>query len=293
MPLFLTPVKWLFLPILALLLIFLHPFVYRLDATRNELDALNWLKANARQTDTIVADNHYFLDLPEFNVNWYTKAEFDPQIKTQTLNGNPNSIDYLVINATFGQELDGGNLPFLAKAKESLQLIQSFPVSPDPQSQKQLQTLPYTIEDVSIFGRPQTLIAAPDPAKLTPKQRLGQIFILGLEGTTLNPTENSLLQEGLLGGALLLKCNLASSSQLDDLTTSIYRQNQNPLSPFVAVNQDGGILATIRWFNSMTPAYTKSVAEAQEIANTRSNQLLHSGINLILGPIVDQSPDPG
>ena len=98
------------------------------------------------------------------------------------------------------------------------------------------------------------------------------------------------IEQGRIGGVLLLDRNIRSPDQLRRLTARLGRGAQ----PFIAVDQEGGRVARLRrrggfahWESAASVARRMSPVEAEGYYAGRARDLAALGITLNLGPVVD------
>jgi hypothetical protein len=79
--------------------------------------------------------------------------------------------------------------------------------------------------------------------RLSLEQKIGQRLLFGIPGTRVGERTRRLVREGLLGGVLLTKQNIAGREQLSRFTTELQElagQSHPPVGLLVAVDQEGG-----------------------------------------------------
>lgn len=85
----------------------------------------------------------------------------------------------------------------------------------------------------------------PDPAEealaaMSTEEKVGQLFIVGFEGTTPGDDVTSYLQDLHAGGVILFKRNVERAAQLVSLTNDLKALNTSAVPLFVGVDQEGG-----------------------------------------------------
>ena len=122
---------------------------------------------------------------------------------------------------------------------------------------------------------------------MTNEEKVGQLFIFGIEGTTLTKEEKDFLTNNHIGGILLLGKNISYEQQLKQLILDIQSTNNIPL--FISIDQEGGKVSRITWDSRLTKAqkdiqnYNDSYITAKE----RGEYLKELGINMNLAPVVE------
>ena len=132
----------------------------------------------------------------------------------------------------------------------------------------------------------------------TLRQKIGQMFILGFDGTTLSDTIRADLAERNLGGVIFMGANCASSLQIQNLTAAVKSEARTP--PFIAVDEEGGLVARLNGSNG----YASTVSEYQlgtvwhstdstaHQAALMSSWLASGGFTTDFAPVVDVDVNP-
>jgi len=135
------------------------------------------------------------------------------------------------------------------------------------------------------------------------KHRLGELFIIGFQGSEIKPGSQleNILETGRPGGVILFnRClsnpetggNITSPQQLKNLTTKLHSLSSMPL--FVCVDQEGGGVQRLNsgngFFDICSAEEMGSICRQDLVRQEaeRTAKLLHdSGINLNFAPVVD------
>lgn len=129
------------------------------------------------------------------------------------------------------------------------------------------------------------------------RQKIGQMIMVGMHGTTPQDAEVAVLlsqlEKGYIGGALFFAYNIESPQQVQKLTQAI-KAVKAPLPPFIAVDQEGGKVQRLKKQNGFMDfaspyqvAHTKSVEEAQAYYQGMAQEIKAAGFNLNFAPVVD------
>ncbi|KAL5365769.1 glycoside hydrolase superfamily [Aspergillus floccosus] len=126
---------------------------------------------------------------------------------------------------------------------------------------------------------------------------MGQLFMMGFDGTTVSPQIRSLIEKYHLGSVLLTAKNLKSAEEATRLVLelqTIARDAGHPVPLLIALDQENGGVNSlydeiyIRQFPSaMGIAATGSKALAHDVALATAQELKAVGVNWILGPVLD------
>ncbi len=132
--------------------------------------------------------------------------------------------------------------------------------------------------------------------RLSLEQKIGQRLLFGIPGTRVGERTRRLVREGLLGGVLLTKQNIAGREQLSRFTTELQElagQSHPPIGLLVAVDQEGGRVSRLDldrlsrfppphdWAGYGDPFYIEAVAYIT------AREALQLGCNLNLAPVLD------
>ena len=133
-------------------------------------------------------------------------------------------------------------------------------------------------------------------AGLDLRGKVGQIFMVAIDGTRLTRHTTALLRSWRAGGVVLFERNIGSAGDLRSLTTALQSASALPL--LIATDQEGGSVVRVRVGLTPLPsaAYYGSIGSAARVyGDTRAQgEALRSlGINLDLAPVVDVRSLPG
>ena len=128
-------------------------------------------------------------------------------------------------------------------------------------------------------------------SQMTPEEKVGQLFIFGIEGNkSLNPQNKQFLIDTKPGGVILFSKNITNEKQLKNLIAEI--QSTNPTIPlFISIDQEGGVVSRLKWNETLTKPQgnISSPEEAYQIAKSRGEILRGLGINMNLAPVAEFS----
>jgi beta-N-acetylhexosaminidase len=137
-------------------------------------------------------------------------------------------------------------------------------------------------------------------SRMTTEEKVGQLFMVYFDGTSLLPDLEKMITEYHVGGIIIFPHNL---STLSDLATLISQAQQaatssEPYIPlFVAADQEGWPIwrlpsgATI-FPSNMAVGATHSVEDARLMAQVMATEMKALGINMNLAPVMDVNSNP-
>lgn len=122
---------------------------------------------------------------------------------------------------------------------------------------------------------------------MTAEEKVGQLFMFGINGTTLTPETQQFLTDHHIGSVLLYGKNVVNEEQVKQLTQELQTTNRIPL--FISIDQEGGIVARLKWNNTLTIAQEniETPEQAYTVARDKGEMLKNMGINMNLAPVVE------
>lgn len=130
-------------------------------------------------------------------------------------------------------------------------------------------------------------------AGMTDSQKIGQLMMIGIGGTTVDNDARYMLTEFPNGNVILFDRNMNNPGQVKALNKEITAaiKDNTGVIPFIAVDQEGGaVLRMENYMPKMPSAETLgqgTLDHAKEWANTNGNALKQLGFNINFAPVVD------
>lgn len=131
--------------------------------------------------------------------------------------------------------------------------------------------------------------------------KVGQLIMIGFDGTTLDSDLRGLIHELHPGGIIFFERNAESLRQVAQLNADfqqVARENGDP-GLFIAIDQEGGVVARLKeargfteFPGAMAIAATGDVDNARRIAQALCSELRALGINLDFAPDLDVNNNP-
>lgn len=163
----------------------------------------------------------------------------------------------------------------------SLQPSQSPPVSATPQETSESQKL---------------------LARMGLEEKIGQVLMAGFPATGSSAQDRQAIEEHSLGNVFLKGRSTAGTNAtrtaVERMETSIARAQTVEVAPWVATDQEGGLVQVLKGsgFDLMPSAKvqgTWSTAKLKESATSWGQELAAAGINVNLAPVADTVPSAG
>ncbi|MGB0910041.1 MAG: beta-N-acetylhexosaminidase [Nitrospirales bacterium] len=131
---------------------------------------------------------------------------------------------------------------------------------------------------------------------MTLREQVGQLFMIGFDGTELSPALISWIQEYQPGGIILFTRNLIDAQQIAHLTNSLQELSSSaPL--LMAIDQEGGKVSRLpSGFTIFPPAATVAACGSPDVAYqaaaVTAKELRAVGFNMNMAPVLDVNTNP-
>lgn len=132
---------------------------------------------------------------------------------------------------------------------------------------------------------------------MTVEQKVGQLLFLGFGGVEMEERAEKLLHEKKPGGVALFSRNIGSRQQVRQLTGDVVRVMGREISPFVAVDQEGGNVLRLKDRTTLLPSAmalgaTRSPSLAEASGRAVGADLRALGFNMDFAPVLDVNSNP-
>ncbi|HEY4284242.1 MAG TPA: glycoside hydrolase family 3 protein [Chthoniobacterales bacterium] len=138
-----------------------------------------------------------------------------------------------------------------------------------------------------------------DDGTLDPRldQQIGQLMMVGFKGPELTPEIRKTLQKLQPGGICLYKQNITDAGQVAKLNEQLRSCIAGGISPFIAVDQEGGTVVRIDngvtvFPGNMSIGATRSTELAFRAGQVQGSELRLLGFNMNLAPVLDVPDNP-
>lgn len=135
-------------------------------------------------------------------------------------------------------------------------------------------------------------------AGMTLDQKIGQMVIAGLEGTSLREADRALIRDYGVGGVIFYADNIRSAAQTQQFAAEVRAANPRgaKLPLFISVDQEGGRVARLKGVDKVPTAAAigakNDPAYARSIGEQLGEQLRSQGFNLDYAPVLDVNSNP-
>ena len=137
-------------------------------------------------------------------------------------------------------------------------------------------------------------------AHMSIEQKVGQLIVVGFEGTRINADIKSNISQHFVGGVTLFARNIQSPRQLARLTTDLQKltqETEHRIPLFIATDQEGGWVARLKTGATVLPGNMAlgaagSAELAEQAGKITAIELAAVGINLNFAPVMDVNNNP-
>ncbi|MBR3133775.1 MAG: hypothetical protein IKG42_06990 [Clostridia bacterium] len=124
-------------------------------------------------------------------------------------------------------------------------------------------------------------------------EKVGQLFLIGIEGTDITDKAREMIENYKIGGVILYSRNYKSYDDMLKMINKIKEINRNNKVPlFIAIDQEGGRVNRMpkEFKNIKSPkkiVSKKNIELVRESMDITSKMLLNSGVNMNISPVLD------
>lgn len=148
---------------------------------------------------------------------------------------------------------------------------------------------------------PKTMSKDPIKEKITSMsldEKIGQLVISGVKGTSIDPTIKNFIQKKYIGGVVFFKRNVDSANQVLKLTNyikDINKENKIPL--FISVDEEGGLVSRLpkEFIKLPKNSYIGKIDNPKfsyDIGKSIGKELSALGYNMDFAPVMDINSNP-
>lgn len=136
-------------------------------------------------------------------------------------------------------------------------------------------------------------------SKISLKEKLGQMFMVGFHGTTISDELKGMITDYGVGGVILFSRNIESMSQVKDLCNFLQelsiKSHKIPL--LIAIDQEGGRVFRLKPPFKQYLSYgelgrTGSENTVRSNALLMADELIEIGVNMNMAPVLDVNTNP-
>lgn len=129
-------------------------------------------------------------------------------------------------------------------------------------------------------------------ASMSQTEKLGQMVMIGIQGTKVDDDSLYMLHQFHMGGVILFDRNMESPEQVKQLTSDLQAQSNEKVPLFIGIDEEGGDV--VRMAEKLTPppsqkeiGATGDIEQAKTWAIKTAKSLKEMGINVNFAPVAD------
>jgi beta-N-acetylhexosaminidase len=132
---------------------------------------------------------------------------------------------------------------------------------------------------------------------MTLDAKIGQMFIIGFDGTVMDNELEDMLKTRAPGGVILFRRNSESTEQLLELINSIKKVNSGKIPLFISVDEEGGRVSRMPDSLSDIPSAAAigengDISVTYEVGTLIAEEISSFGINMDFAPVLDIFSNP-
>ena len=135
-------------------------------------------------------------------------------------------------------------------------------------------------------------------AKMTLKEKIGQMVMVGFDGGEINPSITKMIEKYKVGGIIYFVRNLFNPGQAANLSAKLQElSHQSTGIPlFLSTDEEGGIVTRVKGMTHFPGLMSLGAADSprltKNVAQAKGEQLKYLGINFNLSPVLDINNNP-
>lgn len=149
------------------------------------------------------------------------------------------------------------------------------------------ENVPITQQNLTIDEKVDQIVAS-----MSQTEKLGQMMMIGIQGTKVDDDSLYMLNQYHMGGVILFDRNMESPEQVKQLTSDLQAQSNEKVPLFIGIDEEGGDV--VRMAEKLTPppsqkeiGATGDIEQAKTWAIKTAKSLKDMGINVNFAPVAD------
>ena len=221
---------------------------------------------------------------------------FDPELQKISLDeiketgGEPDAIRYYK-DSTYDQMI----LVYHATSSTDLLWVLPKPTEQEPNPRVHHISLYTQIDKAPVQQENQTI--SDIIANMSVEDKIGQMILAGLSGTTMDENDKKIIGELHVGGIIFYKRNFENPEQTVQLVNQLNAENRLNLPLFLGVDQEGGKVTRLPGGLINFPT-NKEIGQVNDpdfsykVGTLLGHELKQFGLNLNFAPVLDINSNP-
>lgn len=155
------------------------------------------------------------------------------------------------------------------------------------ESKSAQEEIPIAQQNLTIDEKVDQIVAS-----MSQTEKLGQMVMIGIQGTKVDDDSLYMLNQYHMGGVILFDRNMESPEQVKQLTSDLQAQSNEKVPLFIGIDEEGGDV--VRMAEKLTPppsqkeiGATGDIEQARTWAIKTAKSLKDMGINVNFAPVAD------
>lgn len=155
------------------------------------------------------------------------------------------------------------------------------------ESKSAQEEIPIAQQNLTIDEKVDKIVAS-----MSQTEKLGQMMMIGIQGTKVDDDSLYMLNQYHMGGVILFDRNMKSPEQVKQLTSDLQAQSNEKVPLFIGIDEEGGDV--VRMAEKLTPppsqkdiGATGDTEQARTWAIKTAKSLKDMGINVNFAPVAD------
>ena len=155
------------------------------------------------------------------------------------------------------------------------------------ESKSAQEEIPIAQQNLTIDEKVDKIVAS-----MSQTEKLGQMMMIGIQGTKVDDDSLYMLNQYHMGGVILFDRNMESPEQVKQLTSDLQAQSNEKVPLFIGIDEEGGDV--VRMAEKLTPppsqkeiGATGDIEQARTWAIKTAKSLKDMGINVNFAPVAD------
>lgn len=155
------------------------------------------------------------------------------------------------------------------------------------ESKSAQEEIPIAQQNLTIDEKVDQIVAS-----MSQTEKLGQMVMIGIQGTKVDDNSLYMLNQYHMGGVILFDRNMESPEQVKQLTSDLQAQSNEKVPLFIGIDEEGGDV--VRMAEKLTPppsqkeiGATGDIEQAKTWAIKTAKSLKDMGINVNFAPVAD------
>lgn len=134
---------------------------------------------------------------------------------------------------------------------------------------------------------------------LTIEEKVGQMFMVGFEGTSVPSSLDTAIQYQKFGNFIYFGANVADDTKVASMSNALQSKvmDQIGIPAFISMDQEGGMVVRFageatHFIGNMALVATNNPLNAYQVGIHMGEELRHYGVNLNLAPVLDVNNNP-